>query len=237
MADAVVDRGLSIVLSLRHLSKADQRRFVADFGELYDRKADPQQRNAARFHRRGRLRPAAPGAGFGAVLWAVDTLVRRGRSSGLAPTLISQRPQVVNKDVLSQAEVLVSHQLTGPQDRKAVEAWIDANVTENQRARFIGLLALPKGTAWFWSPGLLGIFKRIDVRDRTTFDSLATPKAGVRAVASPKAFAAVDLEALTAEIAATIERARADDPRQLRKRIGQLERELRGSRPRRLLSG
>lgn len=230
LADAVVDRGLSMVLSLRHLSKSDQRRFVGEFCErLYDRKADPTHRTAlhvfideADAFVPQRLMPGAERC-FG----AVDTLVRRGRSSGLAPTLISQRPQVINKDVLSQTEVLVSHQLTGPQDRKALETWIEANDTEDQRGTFMASLAsLPKGTAWFWSPGLLGIFKRVEVRDRHTFDSSATPKAGVRAVASPKAFAAVDLEALTAEIQATIEKAKADDPRELRRQIAELEKAL-----------
>jgi hypothetical protein len=39
----------------------------------------------------------------------------------------------------------------------------------------------------------------------------------------PKAFAAVDLDKLTAEIAATIEKAKADDPRELRKQISELQ--------------
>lgn len=226
LADAIVDRALSIVLSIRHLSKADQRRFVGDLCErLYDRKADPKHRTAlhvfideADAFVPQRLMPGAERC-FG----AVDTLVRRGRSSGLAPTLISQRPQVINKDVLSQTEVLVSHQLTGPQDRKALEAWIEANDTDDQRGEFMSSLAsLPKGTAWFWSPGFLHIFARVDVRDRRTFDSSATPKAGVRAVASPKAFADVDLQSLTDDIAASIAKAKADDPRELRREIVRL---------------
>jgi hypothetical protein len=230
IADAVVDRGLSIVLSLRHLSKTDQRRFVGDFCErLYDRKADPKHRTAlhvfideADAFVPQRLMPGAERC-FG----AVDTLVRRGRSSGLAPTLISQRPQVINKDVLSQTEVLVSHQLTGPQDRKALQAWIEANDTEHRGDEFMASLAsLPKGHAWFWSPGLLHVFDRVHVRDRQTFDSSATPKAGVSATASPKAFAAVDLEQLTAEIKATIERQKADDPRELKKELARVRQEL-----------
>jgi len=182
LADAIVDRGLSMVLSLRHLSKTDQRRFVGDFCErVYDRKADPKHRTALH----------------------------------------------VFIDVLSQTEVLVSHQLTGPQDRKALQAWIEANDTENRGAEFMGSLAsLQKGDAWFWSPGLLGIFTRVHVRDRHTFDSSATPKPGVQAVASPKAFAAVDLEKLTAEIQATIAKAKADDPRELRKQIAEKDRRI-----------
>lgn len=230
IADAVVDKGFSIVLSIRHLSKTDQRRFVGEFCErLYDRKADPQHRTALHvfIDEADAFVPQRLMPGSERCFGAVDTLVRRGRSSGLAATLISQRPQVINKDVLSQTEVLVSHQLTGPQDRKALQAWIEANDTENQGGTFMASLAsLAKGEAWFWSPGLLRVFVRVAVRDRHTFDSSATPKAGVVAVASPKAFAAVDLDALTKEIAATIERAKADDPRELRKQIVELKKQL-----------
>lgn len=60
---------------------------------------------------------------------AIDTLVRRGRSSGVGVTLITQRPQVLNKDVMSQSELLICHRLIGPQDRKAVKAWVDAHDT------------------------------------------------------------------------------------------------------------
>lgn len=230
IADAVVDKGLSIVLSVRHLSKTDQRRFVGEFCErLYDRKADPKHRTALHvfIDEADAFVPQRLLPGGERCYGAVDTMVRRGRSSGLAITLISQRPQVIAKDVLSQTEVLVAHQLTGPQDRKALDAWVEANDTDDRRGEFMASLAsLPKGTAWFWSPGLLGIFKRVEVRDRHTFDSSATPKAGVSAVASPKAFAAVDLEKLTAEIAATIAKAKAENPAELRKEIATLRREL-----------
>lgn len=231
LADAVVDRAFPIILSIRHLSKSDQRRFVGEFCErLYDRKADPKHRTALHvfIDEADAFVPQRLLPGGERCFGAVDTLVRRGRSSGLAPTLISQRPQVINKDVLSQTEVLVSHQLTGPQDRKALEAWIVANDTEDQQATFMGSLAsLQKGEAWFWSPGLLKIFQRVQVRDRRTFDSSATPKPGM-ATAAPKAFAKVDLEQLTAEIQSTIVKAKADDPRELRKQIKALEAQVAG---------
>jgi uncharacterized protein len=124
--------------------------------------------------------------------------------------------------------VLVAHQLTGPQDRKALEAWIEANDVDNRRAEFMASLAsLPKGTAWFWSPGLLAIFRKIAVRDRLTFDSSATPAAGARAVnMATAALAPVDLSALKDKLADTIEKAKADDPRELRKTIADLQRQL-----------
>jgi hypothetical protein len=80
------------------------------------------------------------------------------------------------------------------------------------------LPSLPVGTAWFWSPGWLDLFKRVEVRRRETFDSSATPKAGAKA-AEPRRLADVDLEKLKGQIAATIERARAEDPKELRRQL------------------
>mgnify|MGYP001584898169 CR=1 FL=1 len=232
LADVVVDRGISVVLSLRHMSKAGQRRFVADFCErIYDRKGESDKRtpvhvfiDEADIFVPQRLERGA--AFLTRCFGAVDTLVRRGRSSGLAPTLISQRPQVINKDVLSQTEILIAHQLSGPQDRKALDAWIQANDAQDKRDEFMSSLAsLPKGTAWFWSPGMLKVFRKVTVRDRRTFDSSFTPKPGVKAV-KPRVFAKVDLDQLTAEIASAIEEAKANDPAVLRKRIAELEKLL-----------
>jgi hypothetical protein len=65
----------------------------------------------------------------------------------------------------------------------------------------------------------------VKIRKKRTFDSSATPKAGRRR-AAPKTVAQVDLAALEKRMAATIEKAKADDPKLLRKRIAELEREL-----------
>lgn len=232
LADTVIEQGLPMILSTRHLSKAAQRRFVGEFCErLYERKADPRYQTTLHLiideadafvpqKLMGREGNASMCYG------AVDTLVRRGRSSGLATTLITQRPQVIAKDVLSQTEVLVSHQVTSPQDRKALDAWIEQNDVEDRRREFLASLAsLNRGEAWFWSPGLLKIFKRVQVRDRHTFDSSRTPKPGVKGV-DPKSFTKVDLDRLSTELQAAAERAEEDDPRKMRVRIRELEKEL-----------
>ncbi len=64
------------------------------------------------------------------------------------------------------------------------------------------------------------------VRARTTFDSSATPKVGQKR-AEPKSFAEVDLEALAGRIADTIERAKAEDPKELRRQIADLPKQIR----------
>jgi hypothetical protein len=229
LADAVVDHQLSAVLSLRHLSKTEQRRFVGEFCErLYERKGVEEHRaplhvviDEADAFVAQRMPPGGERA-YG----AIDTLVRRGRSSGFGTTLISQRAAVIAKDVLTQTEVLVCHQTTGPQDRKALEAWIEQNDSEGHRAEFLRSLAsLRTGEAWFWSPAWLRIFQRVQVRKRKTFDSSSTPKVGQARVA-PKKLAPVDIDALRAQLAAVVEKAAGDDPKALRKRIVELEREL-----------
>lgn len=156
---------------------------------------------------------------------AIEDLVRRGRSAGLGVVLISQRAASVNKDVLTQIELLVAHRHTSPQDRKALDAWVEAHDTAGRRDEFMRQLAgLPVGTAWVWSPGWLDVFARVEVRARQTFDSSATPKGGQ--AAAPKAAADVDIEALRTRLAATIQAAEARDPRKLLARIAELEREL-----------
>ena len=54
------------------------------------------------------------------LLQHVEEIVRRGRVRGFVPWLITQRPAVLHKDVLSQADVLISMKLTSSQDREAV---------------------------------------------------------------------------------------------------------------------
>ena len=54
------------------------------------------------------------------LLQRVEEIVRRGRVRGFVPWLITQRPAVLHKDVLSQADILVSMKLTSSQDREAV---------------------------------------------------------------------------------------------------------------------
>jgi hypothetical protein len=230
VADFVVENRAPIILSMRHFSMADQRRLVTDFCErLYHRKGQDRYRQPLQvvIDEADEFVPQRIQAGQERMFGSVDRLVRRGRASGIGVTLISQRAAVVNKDVLTQIEVLICLRTISPQDRKALEAWVEAHDAHDQRQEFMDSLAsLGIGEAWVWSPGWLDLFKRVQIRERKTFDSSATPKVGERPLA-PTASAAVDLEKLRKDLAATIERAKVEDPRELRKRIACLDAELR----------
>ncbi len=59
------------------------------------------------------------------LLGRVEEIVRRGRIRGFVPWLISQRPAVLHKDVLTQADIPVSMKLPASQDRDAVGRWLE----------------------------------------------------------------------------------------------------------------
>lgn len=229
IADLVVEEGVSVVLSLAHMTKNEQRRFVTDFFErLYHRKAEDEHRQPLHIiiDEADLYTPQRVYAGQERMLGAVDDLVRRGRSRGIGVTLITQRAAVINKDVLTQIEVLVVLRTISPQDRKAIETWVEAHDAFGQKGELLeSLPSLPIGTAWFWSPGWLDIFQKVQIRQRETFDSSATPRVGEQPV-SPHRLAPVDLAVLREMLATSIKNARAEDPKVLRAEIEELRRQL-----------
>jgi hypothetical protein len=232
IADFVIEARQSCVLDLSLLRKGQQIRFMTDFAErLYHAKGTRRDPLHIVVDEADAFAPQNPRPESARLLGAMEDLVRRGRSRGLGLTLITQRPASLNKNVLTQAEVLVVFQLVGPLDRKAIDEWVKMNGSEEERAQLLASIAsLPVGTAWVWSPSWLKTFQKIGVRRRHTFDSSATPKAGAKLI-EPRVLAPVDLEALRGRIAETIERAKADDPRELRKTIVDLQRQLRAKAP------
>lgn len=227
LADFVTETRASVILSLRHLSMNDQRKFAGDFAKrLYERKGQQRSPLMLMVDEADEFVPQRLPHGHEAMFGAFDRLVRRGRSSGIGVTLISQRPQVVNKDVLSQVETLIGMRVLHKLDRKALEAWIEAHDTEARQQEFLDSLAsLGRGDAWIWSPSWLNVFTRVHIRERKTFDSSATPTAGA-SIAPPKEVAPLDLDKLRNQMSAQIQKAQADDPRALRAEIARLQAEL-----------
>lgn len=161
-----------------------------------------------------------------AMLGAFETIVRRGGLRGLGTTLISQRAAVVNKNVLEMLDVLIVLRVVGPNDRKAIMEYASSEGTADQIAELRGSMAsLGIGEAWVWEPGE-GLFQRVQVRERRTFNSSATPKPGERRI-EPRRLAPVELEAVRKRLAETLERQDAEDPVKLQQRIRELERQLR----------
>ncbi len=228
IAEAIIDTRVPAVLDLSHLSKSAGRRLVTDFLErLYHRNREPMH---VVIDEADLFAPQRTVQGGERCLGAMNDLARRGRVRGLGVTLISQRPAVLNKDVLTQAEVLIALRLIGARDRAAIDEWIEAQADQTDVREVISSLpSLPVGTAWVWSPGWLETLAKVQIRRPRTFDSSATPKAG-QVVRTPKQMAQVDLDTLREHIAATVEKAKADNPAELRRRLAALQAELDAAR-------
>jgi hypothetical protein len=224
VAETIVETGISAVLDVSEFSRAKRKRFVQDFAEaLYQKNREPLH---LVLEEADLVAPQKPQRGEEPMLGAIEDLVRRGRGRGIGVTLITQRSAVLNKDVLSQTEVLIALRTTSPHDRKAVEAWLDFHLDRAEMAQVSrDLPKLETGEAFVISPALLQTIYRGKIRTRTTFDSSATPRAGERRI-EPKKAAEVDLEALREKMADTIEAAAQNDPKALRGRIATLEREI-----------
>jgi len=152
------------------------------------------------------------------VLHVWTRIQKLGRNFGIGSSLISQRPQEVNKKVLNLTEVLFVFQLTGPQERKAVAWWIEEKGIDEDIAS--ELPKLKPGCPHIWSPAWLQISKIIQISRKETYDASSTPKVGARA--EVKNLAPIDLENLRKDMASTIERAKQEDPRELRKQLAEM---------------
>jgi uncharacterized protein len=225
MAQVAIAHRIPMVLDMSGWTSADRAKFVTAFAlwmlghndrtpvHLFLEEADA-------------FIPQRPYKGEEHMLGAMDRLIRWGRAEGIGATAITQRAAKINKDVTTQAEVLVAHRTIGPQDVAAIKEWIRYHASGDEQQQILSTLpTLPDGTAWLWSPDWLDILRQVPFRRRETFDSASTPKLGEKRV-QPKALAPVDIETLRDQIAATVEQAKANDPAELRKQVAALKREL-----------
>jgi hypothetical protein len=233
---AAVERA-SLVLDLSDFRKHEVTRFMTFFlEELYRLKAKAEFRTPVMLviDEADAIAPQRPISTQGnlepRMLGAAEDIVRRGRQRGIGCTLITQRAAVLNKNVLTQVSMLILLRTIANQDIEAVDAWVEKHGTAEQRDACIASLpSLANGEAWVWSPIVpapAGIFKRVQIDLPETFDSSRTPRVGEKPIV-PKHSADVDLAAFQREMAATIEKARAEDPTHLQRRIRELEAELR----------
>jgi helicase HerA-like protein len=224
MADLVVDEGVSMILDLSALgTRSAERQFAHDFFDRLYRS------NRELVHllvdEADLFAPQKPQPGDAPLLGVTENIVRRGRNRGIGITLITQRPAVLNKDVLTQVDGLVAMRIVGKQDREAINEWVKGHGDQEAAAAVQGTLAgLGNGECWWWIPEL-DILKRVQVRQSETFDSSPTKRIG-ESRREPKSLAEIDMGAIATKMEATIERAKADDPKELRKRIAELERDL-----------
>lgn len=155
----------------------------------------------------------------------VNRVVRLGGVKGIGSTVITQRTAVLDKNITEMCDTVVVLQMNGARDLKTLRDWLSNHAERDLVDTVISSLGkLQRGQAWVLSPGSES-FELMAVRAKRTFDSGRTPEAG-EVLTPPKALAAVDLKRLGAAIAATVEKAKANDPVALKARVALLEQQL-----------
>jgi uncharacterized protein len=228
IADLIVDRQISAVLDVSQFEhNTDKARFAEAFAtRLFFRKKSAPSAVHLFVEEAQEFVPQNPQGEEKRMLGAFERLVKLGRNFGIGASLISQRPQEINKKALNQTECLFVFQTTGVHERKAIAAWIaDKGIDEDIAAL---LPSLRVGEARVWSPSWLRVSTTTKINEKRTFDASATPKVGDQRV-EVKALTPIDIAEITKSLADVVERAKADDPRELRRRIAELERQIRSA--------
>lgn len=224
LADLIVDKGISVVLDLSQFeADSDKTRFATDFGDrFFFRKKSAPSAIHVFLEECQEIIPQNIQRGEERMLHSWQRLIRLGRNFGIGATLITQRPQDVNKKALNQAECVFAFQLTGPQERKAIDLWMSDKGLDLDLASDLPKLSI--GEAHVWSPAWLKISETVKIGKKRTFNASGTPEVGRRAKSHD--LAKIDLESLHEQMKATIEKSKASDPAELKKRISELEKQL-----------
>lgn len=237
VADLVADESVNVVIDISRRpdgtmwSIGERIRFVRDYSKrVYQRQGERRRPlmqvidEAARFIPQVVRKDESDVAGC---MGAVAVLVEEGRNVGIGVTLITQRSARLNKDVAELADCMIAFRTVGPNSRRAVLDWLGEHV-EKERLKDLDakVRSLPVGVGLVVSPGWLGVEAVVKFRSRQTFDSSKTPKAGEAEARVSGEGAKPDLNQYRARMAETIEKAKADDPKELKKRVAELERQL-----------
>jgi hypothetical protein len=224
IADIIVDRQISAVLDLSHFILAEQRRFSADFArQLFQRKKTSRSAIHIFLEEAQEFVPQQARGEIAMMLGMFERLIKLGRNYGIGASLISQRPQAVNKDVLNQTECLFAFQMTAPHERKAIEAWVTDKGLEGDIKAILPKLRV--GEAHVWSPQWLQISETIRILPKKTLDASSTPKMGAKPIKT-KELSPVDVDEIRTAMREIVQRAEENDPKALRKQIAELQREV-----------
>jgi hypothetical protein len=105
MADLVVDKHISVVLDVMHFRKAERTRFATAFAEqFFHRKKTARTACHLFIEEAQAYLPQMVRGDEARMVGVFEDIGKVGRNYGIGNSLISQRPQAINKDVLNQIE-------------------------------------------------------------------------------------------------------------------------------------
>lgn len=114
-----------------------------------------------------------PNEGKTAASDALLTLVRQGRQPGISCVFITQRPNKLHEDAISQADLIISHRLTSKSDLDALSQIMQTYLLEDIRKTVSGL-PRSKGTAIILDDNSERLYK-IQIRPRLSWHAGGSP--------------------------------------------------------------
>lgn len=229
IAHMLVDLNISAVLDVSRLSIKDRAHFIAEFcNELMDLHQRDRHVRCVILEEAHRYIPQVIPPELRVVKEAASSLLLEGRAFGLGCWAATQRPARLHKDVLEEVGTAIIHRIgvAATNDLKTIRKWVEHEDLGSEIGA--SLTKLAAGEAWVLAPSTLGIAQRVQIDRRRTYDSAATPLVGAASRAAVK-MAEIDMGAINEALADAIEKAKANDPAELQRRVREMQRALDGA--------
>lgn len=226
LADLIVERRISAIIDVSQFeSDLSLQRFAREFmARFFFRKKQSRSAVHLFIEECQEFIPQNPMGEEAKTLHVFQRTLKLGRNFGIGASLISQRPQEVAKKALNLSECLLAFQMNGSQERKAMQLWIEDKNLDANLANELPSVAV--GKPWIWSPRWLKVCAQFKILKKKTADVSATPTFDEGKSFAPNKLSVDELSKLGDEIRATVERAKANDPTELKKEIANLTRRV-----------
>lgn len=116
-----------------------------------------------------------PAEGTTAAAEPLHTLIKQGREPGISLLMITQRPNRLHEDALSQSDLVISHRLTAQKDLEALRGIMQTYMMEDIQ-EYINTLPRKKGTAIVLDDNSERIYA-LQVRPRFSWHAGGSPSA------------------------------------------------------------
>lgn len=223
LADLVVDQTLSCVIDVSQFEHDTQKaRFASDFAKrfFFRKKARPSAVHLF-LEECQEFVPQNPAKGEEHMLHAFIRIWKIGRNFGIGGSLISQRPQEISKKAFNLTRCMFAFRMSGPHERKTMRDWMGDQGLDTGIVNALPKLETGRPHIWIPEQNISDVYR---IGERRTLNVSSTPEVGKSAVT--RELTPIDMEKIRKDMAATIERAKADDPKELQKDISKLKAEL-----------
>ena len=158
MAVSIIESGISAVIDTSSLpSKAQEMTVITEFIQALQRANRDYGVRTIFLEEAEVVAPQQPMRDEVLCLHIMNNLVKRGGNWNLGCVMMTQRAASINKNILTQSDMLMIGRLTAPQDKAAIQEWVKkaAETDESKKQLekwYDSLNELDRGEMWVWKP-------------------------------------------------------------------------------------